>query len=95
MISLMPKTISSSEMQKKYRKVFDEVKKTKEPVIVLTGNKPDVAIVDFSYLEELKQASYEKELKDALESIRAGDKELKAKKTKVLPSLAKLLDENK
>lgn len=95
MISLMPKIVSSSDIQRKYREIFDEVKKTKEPVIVLTGNKPDVAIVDFNYLEELKQASYEKELKDALEAIQAGDKELKAKKTKVLSSLDDLLNENK
>ena len=91
----MPKTISSSDIQKKYREVFDEVKRTKEPVIVLTGNKPDVAIVDFNYLEELKKESYERELKEAIEAIRAGDKELKAKKTKVLSSLTNLLDENK
>ena len=95
MISLMPKTVSSSDIQKKYREIFDEVKKTKEAVIVLHGNKPDVAIVDFGYLEELRLASYEKELKDALEAIRAGDKELKAKKTKALSSLADILDENK
>ena len=91
----MPKTISSSDIQKKYREVFDEVKRTKEPVIVLTGNKPDVVIVDFNYLEELKKESYERELKEAIEAIRAGDKELKAKKTKVLSSLTNLLDENK
>lgn len=95
MISLMPKTVSSSDIQKKYREIFDEVKKTKEPVIVLHGNKPDVAIVDFNYLEKLEQTSYESELKDALEAIREGDKELKAKKTKIFSSLIKLLDENK
>lgn len=95
MISLMPKTISSSDIQKKYREVFDEVKRTKEPVIVLTGNKPDVAIVDFNYLEELKKESYESELREAIQTIKEGDRELKAKKTKVFPSLASLLDENK
>lgn len=95
MISLMPRTVSSSDIQKKYREIFDEVKKTKEPIIVLHGNKPDVAIIDFNYLEELKQASYDEELKDAIEAIRAGDKELKAKKTKVLSSLTDLLNENK
>lgn len=95
MISLMPKTVSSSDIQKKYREVFDEVKRTKEPVIVLTGNKPDVAIVDFKYLEELKQESYEKELREAIQAIQEGDKELKAKKTKIFSSLANLLNENK
>lgn len=95
MISLMPKTVSSSDIQKKYREIFDEVKKTKEPVIVLHGNKPDVAIVDFNYLEGLKQESYDKELKDAIAAIRAGERELKTGKTKIFPSLANLLNENK
>lgn len=95
MISLMPKTVSSSEIQKKYREIFDEVKRTKEPVIVLHGNKPDVAIVDFDYLEELKRESYDKELKDTIAAIREGERELKAKKTKVFPSLVNLLNENK
>jgi len=91
----MPKTVSSSDIQKKYREIFDEVKKTKESVIVLHGNKPDVAIVNFNYLEELRQESYDKELKDAIETIQEGDRELKAKKTKTFPSLANLLNENK
>jgi len=92
MISLMPKTISSSEIQKKYREVFDEVKKTKEPVIVLTGNKPDVAIVDFGYLENLRNESYDTELKDAMIAIKNGDEELKKGKTKVSPSLSSLIE---
>lgn len=90
----MPKTVSSSDIQRRYREIFDQVKKTKEPVIVLHGNKPEVAIVDFNYLEELQKESYDKELRDTIEAIRTGEKELKAKKTKILPSLAKLLDEN-
>lgn len=95
MISLMPKTVSSSDIQKKYREIFDEVKRTKEPVIVLHGNKPDVAIVDFNYLEELKRESYDQEIRDAIEAIQTGNKELKTKKTKVFRSLANLLNENK
>ena len=95
MISIMPKTIASSEIQKKYRQVFDDVKKTKEPVIVLSGNKPEVAILDFEYFEDLRRESYEKELKDAINAIQEGDKELKTNKTKTYPSLANLLDENK
>lgn len=95
MTSLMPKTISSSDIQKKYREIFDEVKKTKEPVIVLSGNKPDVAIVDFSYLEGLRRESYEKELRDAIETIERGEEELREKKTKVLLSLSNLIDEDK
>ena len=90
----MPKTISSSDIQKRYREIFDEVKKTKEPVIVLTGNKPDVAIVDFTYLEKLRKESFDRETKDAIEAITQGEEELKRKKTKTLVSLSKLIDED-
>ena len=91
MISLMPKTVSSSDIQKKYRQIFDEVKKTKEPVIVLTGNKPDVAIIDYAYLEELKRESYEKEVKDTLIAVEEGRKEYAEGKTTKANSLADLI----
>ena len=87
----MPRTVSSSDIQKKYREIFDEVKKTKEPVIVLHGNKPDVAIVDYGYLEELKRESYEKEVEDTLKGVREGRKEYKARKTLKAKSLADLI----
>lgn len=91
MISLMPKTVSSSDIQKKYREIFDEVKRTKEPVIVLHGNKPDVAIVDYGYLEELERESYEKEVEDTLRVVIEGRKEYRAGKTIKAKSLADLI----
>lgn len=91
MISLMPKTVSSSDIQKRYREIFDEVKKTKEPVIVLHGNKPDVAIVDYKHLEELENKSYEAEIKDTLNAARKGRREHKTGKTIKVKSLADLI----
>ncbi|MBF8249421.1 MAG: Antitoxin [Candidatus Levybacteria bacterium] len=87
----MPKTVSSSDIQKKYREIFDEVKRTKEPVIVLHGNKPDVAIVDYGYLEELERESYEKEVEDTLRVVIEGRKEYRAGKTIKAKSLADLI----
>lgn len=95
MSPLMPKTVAVSDIQKNYRKIFNTAKRTKEPVIVLSGNKPDVAIMDYKFLEELRKKLYELEVKDALEAIEQGEKELRARKTKVVKSLANLLDENK
>jgi len=86
----MPKTVSSSDIQKKYREIFDEVKRTKEPVIVLHGNKPDVAIVDYKHLEELENESYKAEIKDTLNTVGKGRKEYKAGKTIKAKSLADL-----
>lgn len=49
----LPRTTTAKELQKNYRKVFDEAKKTKEPVVVMRNNKPDVAIIDAKKLEEM------------------------------------------
>lgn len=91
MNTLMPRTVSVSDMQKNYRKIFDTAKKTREPVIVLSNNKPDVAIIGYEDLENLRKVSYEAEIKDALIAITTGDRELKEGKTKKTKSLADLL----
>lgn len=87
----MPKTVSVSDVQKDYRKIFDIAKKTKEPVIVLSNNKPDVAIIDYEDLEKLRKVAYEVEVSNALAAISEGDKELREGKTKKAATLAELL----
>lgn len=69
-MSLMPQTVSAKDIQRNYRKVFNLVKKTKKPVVVLTNNKPDVAIVDPEILNQLTQRIEELEMADALEAIK-------------------------
>lgn len=91
MNTLMPKTVSVSDIQKNYRKVFDSAKKTKEPIIVLSNNKPDVAIIDYDALEDLRKIAYEVEVKDALSAIAQGERELRIGKTKKALSLSDLL----
>ena len=49
-----PKTTTIREIQRDYKKVFELVKKTKQPVVVIKNNKPDVAIVDVAKLEEIE-----------------------------------------
>ena len=49
-----PQTTTAKEVQQNYRKVFDIAKKSKEPVIVMRNNKPDVAIMDVKRLEEME-----------------------------------------
>lgn len=51
---IFPRTISVKEVQRNYRRVFDLVKKTGEPVVVMRNNIPDVAIVDVKRLERLE-----------------------------------------
>lgn len=69
-----PKTTTGKELQQNYRRIFDLVKKTKEPVIVMCNNKPDVAIVDVKKLEEL----------EAILQVLQSREEAKKGKTKVL-----------
>jgi len=87
----MPKTVSVSDIQKNYRRVFDVAKKTKEPVVVLSNNKPDVAIMDYEALEELRRRVYEAEVADTLRAVEEGRKEHKEGKTIKARSLADLI----
>lgn len=48
------KFTTAKDIQKNYRKIFDEVKRTGEPVVVMRNNEPDVAIIDAKKLEEMQ-----------------------------------------
>ncbi len=91
MNTLMPNTVSVSDIQKNYRKIFDKARRTKEPVIVLSNNKPDVVIMDVESLELMNKKLEEFEIEDTLRAVEAGDRELKEGKTKTVASLAELL----
>ena len=83
--------VATSDIQKDYRKIFNRVKRTKQPVVVMRGNKPDVAVVDIKTLEELNKRLEEAEITDSLLAVAEGEKELKEGKTKVAKSLSSLL----
>lgn len=51
---IFPRTTTAREIQRNYKKVFDEAKKTKEPIFVMKNNKPQVAIVDAQKLSEME-----------------------------------------
>ena len=87
----VPKTTTVREIQRNYKKIFEQVKKTKEPIVVIKNNKPDVAIVDVKTLEELTKKIEELELQDALRSIEQGEREYREGKTIKADSLADLL----
>jgi prevent-host-death family protein len=48
-------TLATSNLQKSYKAVIEEVKKNKEPVILTTNNHPQAALVSLEDLEQLKQ----------------------------------------
>lgn len=73
-------TTSARDVQRHYRKLFDTVRATKQPLVVMRRNRPDVAIVDVKYLEEL----------EAVGSVMRSLKEVRQGKAKRLRSLANL-----
>ena len=77
---MFPKTTTAREIQRNYRKVFDAVKKTKEPVFVMKNNKPEVAIIDADQLEEM----------EAVLAVLQSREEMRSGKGKLLKSLADL-----
>lgn len=85
----LPATASVREVQRNYKKLFDQVNKTKEPLFLLSNNKPKVVVLDFKVFQDMAK---EKELTEdeALEIIAEGDKEYKEGKLKVLASLKDL-----
>jgi len=77
---MFPKTTTAREIQRNYRKIFDEVKKSKEPVFVMKNNKPEIAIIDAKKLEEM----------EAILAVLESREEARAGKAKVLKSFKDL-----
>lgn len=83
--------VSSSELQKNYKKVFNKAKRTKKPIIIMRGEKPQVAIVDIRVLEQDSKRLEELEMEETLSAIKEGEKEFKEGKTKKADSMLDLL----
>ena len=90
----LPKMASVKDLQKNYRRLFDMVKQTKEPLVVLRNNKPDVAIIDISILDKIEDKQIKLEELETQEAIRIYKKEKKAGNLKELRSLKDLIDED-
>ena len=65
----MFQTVSARQIQREYKKVLGQANKSKEPVIVISNNKPVGAVIGLDQLEKLRlDAAYE----EAMEEYRAG-----------------------
>ena len=91
-MSLLPKTVSAKDIQRNYRKIFDEAKRTGEPIVVLTNNQPDVAIIGIKTLEGMIKKINDIEMADAIEAIKILEQEKKLGTLKKLRSLTDLID---
>ena len=60
-------TINARDILRNYKKIFDIVKKTKQPTVVVSKKEPQVAIVSLDDLEKLRQLKNKQSTKVLLE----------------------------
>lgn len=65
----MLNTVSARQIQREYKKVLQRANESKEPIIVMSNNKPLGAIIGLDILEKLQ---IEAVLKEALAEYKAG-----------------------
>lgn len=65
----MYSTVSARQIQRQYKKIVEQANKLKEPIIVMSNNKPVGAIIGLDILEKLQAESV---LKEALDEYNAG-----------------------
>lgn len=60
-------TITPRDILRNYRQIFDKVKTTRRPAVVVSQKKPQVAIISLDDLENLKQLKNKKSTKALLD----------------------------
>ncbi len=70
-----PSTISARAIQRGYKKIFEKVKKTKKPIVVMANNEPQGAIVSLEMLEEYNKLKSDLELFSIIDEIQAKNKD--------------------
>lgn len=59
-------SVSSSDVQKRYKEVVDRVKQTKQPALLMNNKEPQAAIVSLEDLAELQQLRQRNSAKNLL-----------------------------
>lgn len=60
-------TVTARDILRNYKEVFDKVKKTKQPAVVMSQKEPQVAIVSMEDLEDLRQLKNKQSTKALLD----------------------------
>ncbi len=88
----IPDMVNVADLQRRYRSLVNDIKKTGKPKVVLSNGDPDIVIMDIatynSYTKRLRELEEEYLLAVAQEGIA----EYKEGKTKTLKKSQKLLD---
>ncbi|MDO8638276.1 MAG: type II toxin-antitoxin system prevent-host-death family antitoxin [Candidatus Daviesbacteria bacterium] len=75
---------SVSDVQRDYRKVLEKARRTNQPVVILRGNKPYVAVIDIKVWIEKEKKLEELEIETTLQAVEIARKERKEGKLKTL-----------
>lgn len=67
-------TVSARDIQRNYRKIFDQVKKTQKPIVVISNNKPQAAIVSLEQLAQYEADRRRARMFTLIDSIRERNK---------------------
>lgn len=87
----VPPTVAAREIQRGYKKVFDRVKKTKRPVVVVANNTPQAVIISLEMLEEFNRLQAEQNAFALIDEIRAKNRRKNAEK--VYNEVTKLVEQ--
>src|SRR3972149_10696995 len=71
-----PTTVSAREIQRGYTAIFNQVKKTNKPIIVMANNTPQAAIISLKTLEALNRQQQREETFALIQSIRQNNRDL-------------------
>lgn len=88
----IPKMASARELQTSYRKILDEVKKTCEPMVIVSNNKQEAVILDIATYERLRGVEREHSRRELLEAVKEYRKDKKEGKLIKLNSLMDLIE---
>ena len=88
---MFPKTASVQQIQRNYRSILDQAMQTKEPIIILNNNKPEVVIIEVHEFEKMQEKAQKYELEMAKQAIAAYQEEKTNGKLKKLHSLKDLM----
>ncbi len=50
----MQKVIGVTELQRNFRKVFDDVKETQTPYVLIRGSRPEAALISYADFEQFQ-----------------------------------------
>jgi prevent-host-death family protein len=87
---MFPKTASIQQLQRDYRTILDQTMQTKEPIVILNKNKPEVVIIEIHEFEQIQEKAQKYELEMAKKAIATYQEEKSGKKLKRLKSLMDL-----